>query len=157
MGKSELEKECERLDETDAGVPTGASHVPKKKDQPKRLATEAQISLIQQLYEEMGYKERRENMELESMTREQASEHVHFLKEMKVRDQAQRSNNQRVKGFDKISHAMLFKLMWCEEEREYYAHRAREFGNVSAMCELYDGFKASEAGVKAHVEEGGQK
>lgn len=128
-----------------------------KKEQEEMPATERQLDLIMQLQDEVGESqpETREHAGLRS--RKQASSRIHYLKEKKVRETALRSANNNVPSFDKISHAMLFKLVWTEEDRRYFSHCSKIYGFVGAMTELYDTFKKSEAGVRKHVKESGQK
>jgi hypothetical protein len=120
-------------------------------------ATDAQMQLIKQLCDELAYKPETASDMLVATTVEDASQKIHYLKECKLRDAQLRLQNAKVNGFDKITFAMLSKLVWSEEDKKYFAHRARECGLEGAFCELYDTYKRVDAAVKAHVAEGGQQ
>lgn len=75
-------------------------------------ATERQWTLCQQLYAETGYERQYTEAAFMQLTREEASKHIAFLKEYKLRAQQEALNNHKVNGFDKISFGMVYKMVW---------------------------------------------
>ena len=129
-------------------------------DEPKaeeRLSTDAQVQLALQLYHETDYERQYSMAELHELSRDDISKHIHVVKEAKVRSQALRAQNERGAVFDKIGHAMLFKLVWGDEDRVYFKHRCQMLGLEGAMGELYETYKKCEAAVKKSVQESALK
>jgi len=120
-------------------------------------ATDAQKELIKQLCNELAYSPEAASDMLDTPTVEDASQKIHYLKECKLRDAQLRLQNARVPGFEKITFAMLWKLLWTEDDVKYYKHRCQVLGTQTAFCEQYDFYKEVEAAVKKHVAEGGQQ
>ena len=118
-------------------------------------ATEAQVQLALQLYRECNYARTYAEKELRALSKTDISTHIAKLKDWKTAQQAEALQNAKVAGFDKITFAMLWKLLWTEDDVRYYKHRCMELGTETAFGEQYDFYKRVEAAVKKHVLEGG--
>jgi len=120
-------------------------------------ATDAQLNLIRQLCDELGCTPEATEKALNVQSKEAASERIHYLKESKVRDQALRSANQRVNGFDKIVYAMLYKQYVCPHRQAVFADNCATLGIARAMSMELELYNDTAAFVKAMVKEGGQQ
>lgn len=126
-------------------------------EQAVRLATEAQWKLCEQLYEETGYARKYTRDDFMQLEREQASQHIAYLKECKVRDQQLRSQNQRVPQFDKIAFGLCYKLVYNNWDAvgSYAAVNNKTF--MDMVVEEYFKFKDTQQHCREQVAEGGQQ
>jgi len=120
-------------------------------------ATSSQINLILQLYQETNYTRQYTEAELLNLDREEASRHIHVLKETKVQSQALRALNDRVPDFDKIGFGMVFKIV---SKRAYEKPMALkptldEFSDQ--LNEEYKIFKYCQDACRQFVKDGGLK
>lgn len=123
----------------------------------EKLATEAQIKLIKELYEETHYKHQYTSDMLAYLTREEANKHINFLKETKVRDAQLRSQFPQNKGFDKIAFGLVYKL--CRRSvKSNTEGLPPEYLNFKAWVNAeYKLFKECQKYSRKQVEEGGHQ
>ena len=121
-----------------------------------KLATEAQIKLILQLYTETDYVRKYTEAELRKLSCEELSVHIAKVKDWKLARSQQAIETARVSGFDKISFAMLYKCMLNDSDRQYFAHRCAFVGLNEALHEQYVQYREAADYCKQKVQEGGQ-
>ena len=118
-------------------------------------ATSSQINLILQLYQETNYTRQYTEAELLNLDREQASRHIHVLKETKVQSQALRSLNDRVPDFDKPGFGMVYKLVWHACAEMQLATKPSQDDFIDRVLGEYNLFKRTQAECRKHLQEGG--
>ena len=118
-------------------------------------ATSSQINLILQLYQETNYTRQYTEAELLNLDREQASRHIHVLKETKVQSQALRSLNDRVPDFDKIGFGMVYKIVWRACSEMNLAVKPSQADFIDRVCGEYKLFKQAQNECRKFVQEGG--
>jgi len=128
-----------------------------KTDNGSKPATEAQMKLLEQLCDELGFEGDARSDFLVSHTIESASQHIHYLKERKLRDAQLRLQNAKVQGFDKITFAMLYKLFAAEKRQGQFEQNCFDHGMQEAMAIELRVYKEAEAHCKAWVAEGGSQ
>ena len=74
--------------------------------------TAKQVELVEQLYKETSYKRTYEKTELEGLFQKDAQAHIDFLLGYKRRMLAMEDIDARLRNFDKIAYAMIFKMVW---------------------------------------------
>ena len=129
----------------------------KESKQEEKPATESQIKLIKELYDETNYSRQYPPEALELLGRDEASKHIHLLKETKVRDQALRSANEPVPQFDKIGFGMNYKLFAPSVRMDIFKRNVVEFGFNSAMAIEYDCYKKAQEACRQSVKDSGLK
>ena len=118
-------------------------------------ATSSQINLILQLYQETNYTRQYTEAELLNLDREQASRHIHVLKETKVQSQALRSLNDRVPDFDKPGFGMVYKLVWNACATMTLATKPSQEDFIDRVLGEYNLFKRTQAECRKHLQDGG--
>ena len=129
----------------------------KESKQEEKPATESQIKLIKELYDETNYSRQYPPEALELLGRDEASKHIHLLKETKVRDQALRSVNEPVPQFDKIGFGMVYKLVWRQYAEKGSPLPGRHETFEEMVCGEYKLFKHAQEACRQFVADGGLK
>ena len=118
-------------------------------------ATSSQINLILQLYQETNYSRQYTEAELLNLDREQASRHIHVLKETKVQSQALRALNDRVPDFDKPGFGMVYKLVWNACATMTLATKPSQEDFIDRVLGEYKLFKRTQAECRKLLKNGG--
>ena len=128
------------------------SKVEKQEEKP---ATKSQINLILQLYQETDYKRQYTEAELLNLNSEQASRHIHVLKETKVQSQALRALNERVPDFDKPGFGMVYKLIWRACAEMQLATKPSQEDFIDRVLGEYTLFKRTQAECRKQLQDSG--
>jgi len=128
-----------------------------KKGFDKALATQAQIKLITELYEETNYSRRYCIEELQDISRELANKHIQMLKDLKSRQYQERKNHESGPVFDKIGFGMVYKLIWRASSEQSLATKPSKVEFIDAVIAEYVLFKDAQDGCRQFVKDGGLK
>jgi len=120
-------------------------------------ATDAQMQLIKQLCDELAYSPEAASDMLVPETVEGASQKIHYLKECKLRDAQLRLQNAKVQGFDKITFAMVYKLVWKASAEEPLATKPSKHAFSERVTGEYTLFQQCLKDCKDYVAEGGSQ
>jgi hypothetical protein len=109
----------------------------------EKKATEAQIKLALQLYEEKNVSRRYTESELKALGTKEISDHITFM-----------LNGQKAPAqpFDKICFAMVYKLFTTIDDQQYFRHKMGLNGYKEALLEQYELYKAAEEYAKKKTE-----
>ena len=128
-----------------------------KEEVPEKLATERQRALILELYEEIDYKRQFDAITLSVLNRDEASKHIHLLKEVKSRDYQLRKHNEKGVDFDKIGFGMVYKLIWRAMSVSNVAVKPSKIDFIDSVCGEYKLFKDAQEACRQFVQDGGLK
>ena len=129
----------------------------KQSEETGQPATSSQINLILQLYQETNYSRQYTEAELLNLDREEASRHIHVLKETKVQSQALRALNERVPEFDKPGFGMVYKLIWRACAEMPLAVKPCKSDFTDRVIGEYKLFKDAQEACRKFVQDGGLK
>lgn len=121
----------------------------------EKPATDAQLGLIRELMNELNHAILPDKWEGKALNRIQASEVVHYLKEVKVRDQALRAQNVEEPRFDKIGFGLVYKLVWRACEKMPTAAKPEQSNFEDIVNAEYKSFKKCQAACRQFVQDGG--
>jgi len=124
---------------------------------PSRPATEAQVRLALQLYTETDYVRRYTEAELRKLSCVELSDHIAKVKDWKLARSQQSLEAARVSGFDKISFAMVYKLVWRDAMEKWQKELIGKETFLERCNSEYQLFKEAADYCKQKVQDGGQQ
>ena len=127
------------------------------KEVPEKGITQAQMSLIGELYEETGFKQQYCAEELAQISRDTANKHIQLLLETKSRDYQLRKHNETGVVFDKIGFGMVYKLCWRTVHDEKAQVPLQHYNFERWVIDEYKMFKEVQEDCRQFVKDGGLK
>ena len=126
-----------------------------KKEVPEKELSQAQMTLIGELYEETNYTRRYCVEELASISRSAANKHIQMLKDLKSRQYQERKNHESGPVFDKIGFGMVYKLCWKACAEQGLATKPSKCDFIDHVIGEYKLFKETQEQARQFVADGG--
>ena len=119
--------------------------------------TQAQMTLIGELYEETNSPRQYCPEALAQISRNKANKHIQFLKDLKSRQYQERKNHETGVQFDKIGFGMVYKIVWRAASETPLAVKMSQHEFEDRLCAEYKVFKDAQEACRQFVKDGGLK